>query len=493
MHPITFDASMNRFGARSPARALRLTPVGRWSSALRAVGAALSVQAVPDRPAQAWTWPDPIGSRQAARVGASSQHPGHAPTEGTWAGPAPAATVEPTAAAIPAPTSAPTPSPAAPPLLAQALPWRAAEAVHRLPDGAIDTWPVAFTGSDAVYARIWLQGLLLTLLTLGLYLPWARIACRRYLLAHTRVAGQVLDDQRSPWAMLVRQCLLLSLLGGVMLAAAGSTVMGLCAATLALAVWPMLKLEGLSQSLQRTTWARRPMAFDAGLLDIYQALGLPLAGVALLVWSWLAVAWWGHAVGWVLWGMALGVCLLAVPGWCWAWLHFRQSHLRLGPLRMRWRLGPDAISSLMLQTLGAALLVLCFNLGLAAMCLGVVLWWQAGGGTTGGAASWGVSAWLAGLLLTSVLLALGLVWPQAHARAHKLVWNRTGNRHVRVRCRLRVPAIVRMQRRHGLLLLMTLGLYWPWAEIQARRMRLNATVLQARVGVTALTAHWPVK
>ncbi|MDI1349867.1 DUF898 family protein [Aquabacterium sp.] len=369
-------------------------------------------------------------------------------------------------------------------MLTQAVPWRAAEALPRLPNGAIDTWPVAFTGADAAYARLWFQGLLLTLLTLGAYLPWARIACRRYLLQHTRVAGQPLDDHRSPWAMLVRQCLLLSLLGGVVLAAVGSVVMGLAAATLALAVWPMLKLLGLSQCLQRTTWARRPMAFEAGLLDVYQALGWPLVGVALLVWSWLAVDWWGHAVGWVLWGMALGGCLLAVPGWCWAWLHFRQSHLRLGPLRVRWRLGPDAISSLMLQALGATLLLLVFNLGLASICLAGLLWWQATG----------VPAWaLAALLAASVGVSLGLVWPQAHARGHKLVWNRTGNRHVRVRCRLRVPAIVRMQRRHGLLLLLTLGLYWPWAQIQARRVRLNATVLQTRVGVAVLAAHWPVK
>lgn len=382
-------------------------------------------------------------------------------------------------------------------MLTQAVPWRAAEALPRLPNGAIDTWPVAFTGTDAAYARLWFQGLLWTLLTLGGYLPWARIACRRYLLQHTQVAGQPLDDLRSPRAMLLRQCLLLSLLGGVLLAAAGSLVLGLAAATLALAVWPMMKLMCLSQCLQRTTWARRPMAFDAGVLDIYQALGWPLAGVVLLVWSWLAVAWVGHAVGWVLWGMALGGCLLAVPGWCWAWLHFRQSHLRLGPLRVRWRLAPDVIASLMLQTLGTALLWLVFNLGLASMCLGALLWWQAalgpGPGTAVGQPA-GLPAWaLAVLLAASVGGTLALVWPQAHARAHKLVWNRTGNRHVRVRCRLRVPAIVRMQRRHGLLLLLTLGLYWPWAEIQARRARLNATVLQARVGVAALAAHWPVK
>ena len=97
------------------------------------------------------------------------------------------------------------------------------------------------------------------------------------------------------------------------------------------------------------------------------------------------------------------------------------------------------------------------------------------------------------VLVTGRVHGVPVVFLARHARGHKLVWNRTGNRHVRVRCRLRVPAIVRMQRRHGLLLLLTLGLYWPWAQIQARRVRLNATVLQTRVGVAVLAAHWPVK
>lgn len=452
---------MNSSGARFPARALRLTPVGRWSSALRAAGAALSVQAVPNRPAQAWTWPDPIGSRRDAGAGASSERPGRG-SEGEL-------------------------DAVAPPLAEASA--RAGAALPRLPGGAIDTWPVAFTGADGEYARLWFQGALLTLLTLGFYLPWARIACRRYLLRHTRVAGQALDDHRSPWTLLVRQCLVVGLLGGVALAGLGSGTLGWAAATLGLAVWPMLKLLALSQGLQGTTWARRPMAFDAGLLDVYQAVASPLACVALLVWSWMAVAWWGHAAGWVLWGMALGGSLLALPGWCWAWLRFRQTHVRLGPLRMRWRLGADAISGVMLQALAAVLLLLAFNLGLASMCVGGALWWR-----SAAAQAVGVSdGLLTSLCVACLAVSLAWVWPQAHARTHKLVWNRTGNRHVRVRCRLRVSAIARMQRRHGLLLLLTLGLYWPWAQIQAHRMRLNATVLQARVGLATLTAQWPVK
>jgi hypothetical protein len=63
--------------------------------------------------------------------------------------------------------------------------------------------------------------------------------------------------------------------------------------------------------------------------------------------------------------------------------------------------------------------------------------------------------WLPPLLAACVLLALGAVLPEAGARAHELVWNQTGNRHLRVRCRLPLAAHVRMRGRHGLLLLLS--------------------------------------
>lgn len=357
----------------------------------------------------------------------------------------------------------------------------------RLPDGAVDTWPVTFTASESAYARIWLRGLLLTLLSAGLYLPWARIACQRYLLQHTRVAGRALDDLRSPWPLLVRQGLAMSLLGGVMLAGGGSLTLGLLTASLALAVWPMLQWMGLTQRIQRVTWAKRRLGFDAQVREIYRVLGLPLGGLVALVWLWWLVTRLGSAMGWLLWGMALGLCLLAVPFWLWRWWQFRQTHILLGALRLQWRLGPQEVFEWLLQALGSLLLGLALALGLAALLLGGLMWAGVGAGL-GGVLPW--------LLACGLLAAWVLAWavlPEAAARAHLLVWGQTGNAHLRVRCNLSVAAHARMRLRHGCLLLVTLGLYWPWAEVQARRLRMNATVVQSRVSLSALAARWPVK
>ena len=81
-------------------------------------------------------------------------------------------------------------------------------------DPAVDAVPVvpaippddneafAFTGRAADYFRIWVVNLLLVLLTLGLWSPWAKVRKRRYFYGHTWVAGANFDYHGDPVAIL---------------------------------------------------------------------------------------------------------------------------------------------------------------------------------------------------------------------------------------------------------------------------------------------------
>lgn len=52
--------------------------------------------------------------------------------------------------------------------------------------------PIEFTGSGSEYFRIWIVNLLLTLVTLGIYYPWAKVRRLRYFYGNTLVAGHAL-------------------------------------------------------------------------------------------------------------------------------------------------------------------------------------------------------------------------------------------------------------------------------------------------------------
>ena len=64
------------------------------------------------------------------------------------------------------------------------------------------SYPIRFTGSAGEYFRIWIVNLFLTVLTLGIYAAWAKVRTRRYLYAHTEVAGSAFEYTANPIAIL---------------------------------------------------------------------------------------------------------------------------------------------------------------------------------------------------------------------------------------------------------------------------------------------------
>lgn len=56
-----------------------------------------------------------------------------------------------------------------------------------------------FSGTAGEYFRIWIVNLFLTVVTFGIFAAWAKVRSRRYLYAHTLLAGQPFDYMANPW------------------------------------------------------------------------------------------------------------------------------------------------------------------------------------------------------------------------------------------------------------------------------------------------------
>lgn len=70
------------------------------------------------------------------------------------------------------------------------------------PVAPVTEYPVAFTGEAGEYFRLWIVNIALTFVTLGLYLPWARVRNRQYFYGHTWVDGQNFEYRANPAALL---------------------------------------------------------------------------------------------------------------------------------------------------------------------------------------------------------------------------------------------------------------------------------------------------
>src|SRR5579862_8890456 len=71
------------------------------------------------------------------------------------------------------------------------------------PQGPRPPEQLQFTGKGGEYFGIWIVNLLLTLVTLGIYSPWAKVRKMHYFYRNTQLAGSSFDFHGSPVRILV--------------------------------------------------------------------------------------------------------------------------------------------------------------------------------------------------------------------------------------------------------------------------------------------------
>src|SRR3954471_6959698 len=62
---------------------------------------------------------------------------------------------------------------------------------------------IAFRATGGEYFGIWIVNLLLTIVTLGIYSPWAKVRRLHYFYRHTALAGSSFDFHGSPIRILI--------------------------------------------------------------------------------------------------------------------------------------------------------------------------------------------------------------------------------------------------------------------------------------------------
>lgn len=342
---------------------------------------------------------------------------------------------------------------------------------------------VQFTGSGSEYFRIWIVNLLFIMLTLGLYLPFAKARRLRYFCANTVVDGQALSFHGDAWKMFRGFVLLLLMMGAYGLAGRFSLTAGLIAFLLLCLVWPGLWRAALQFRLGNTGWRGLRFRFTGSRVGAYLAW-LPVYLPALLVM--LANAMSGSAPNaatvapsteWMLGLGMLGMVVLAP--WSLA-LSKRYQHSGYALADQQAELGVGTARFYLLALKVAALGIVM--IGLPAVLLG----WIASQ----------VFADNKAMLVTAITVGAGLgyllgfllLMPYGATLIQNLVWGNTSSDRVNFESRLRARALLLLTLKNFALMLLTLGLYRPFAVIATTRLRLQALSLQVEGDVDAWLA-----
>ena len=352
---------------------------------------------------------------------------------------------------------------------------------------------IEFTGSGSEYFRIWIVNLLLTLLTLGLYHPWAKVRTLRYFYGNTHVGAHPLDFHGDPWRMLRGFLLVGTLLVLYSFAGKVSVDAGQVALVIVALVWPALFRASLQFRLANTSWRGLRFHFGGGMAGAYKAL-LPaiVPGVLFFALSlqvpdgprpkvphWLTLAF----------PLSLLAAALLAPLLWWAMKRYQHDHYGLGPWRTQLRAGAGAFYGVFLRTAG-------INVVMPALIAGAGMLAAFAGGAGGFTGRWKDPAQARTVFgLVMVLGAVGylgfLILGRSFfaSRMQNLVWNRTKGTRVRFESRLALRSLAWLTLKNWLLTLLTLGLYWPFAAVASARMKLEAVTVFTRTDPDELVAR----
>ena len=348
---------------------------------------------------------------------------------------------------------------------------------------AVHAYPLQFTASGSEYFRIWIVNMLLIMVTLGIYLPWAKVRKLQYFYSNTLLDGHGFDFHGDP----------LKMLRGTMVAGAffivysiAGNVSGIAALLAALAficIWPLLVRASLRFRLANTSWRGLRMRFTGSVAGAYQAVMPPLALLLIP----LSIAGLYAEPGKkgllpdsleAVIGVTLLVFVLTLPYFFWRVKKYQHENYACGDLVTGFRARPGAFYMIALKTLG--IVVLGVGLGFLLGVLGGILGLRA---ARAGLFLLGLGAFAIGALFINIV-------PKAYAQARlqNLVWTQTGNRLIRFRSDLAFRSYWQLQFKNFFLIVFTLGFYWPFASVSNMRARVEAMSLHTRMDLEELAA-----
>jgi len=294
---------------------------------------------------------------------------------------------------------------------------------------------LSFSGNTSAYFRIWIVNVFLTLLTLGLYSPWAKVRRLKYLHRNTHLAGGSFDYHANPVAILKGRLIAFALLLCSALLYRFDFLLGFLFAGVFLLIFPWMLVRSRMFNLHNTSY--RNLRF--GFAPVYgKAYKIIVGGALLSV-------------------LTLGFAVPAVRYWR---ARMQVNHSRFGSLGMRLH---DSVS-------GGRFYGIYFKAALAifagsfviGFCIGFYVAYVAA--VSGQEASPPQS--LIQLLSTPIYLAVFLVMNDALDRL--VIGGIRAGRHS-LHCGWQLPRLLWLRLSNLAAIALSLGLLIPWATIRMRR------------------------
>lgn len=290
---------------------------------------------------------------------------------------------------------------------------------------------LCFTGAGREFFGIWIANLLLTLVTFGLYYPWARVRVKRFFYERTLLDDESFDYLADPkkifrsYVIVVLFVVAVSFLETVYPIASMVAWIGVVAAA------PWLIVKALRFNARNSAYRGIRFRFDGEVKESY---------IVFLL-------------GPVLSALSLG---LAFPYFLYRQIRYVVSGHAIGGERIDMEASVKAFYKVCAVAVGLGLL------GYGALASGIV--WSVLGGPSDMAVIFGV-------LVGAPLLLVAFSYYRASL--FNLQWSATVFRRARFRSSVPVRAFLKLALKNAFLILITFGLYYPVARVRVASLLLS--------------------
>ena len=137
-----------------------------------------------------------------------------------------------------------------------------------------------FAGREGEYFRIWIVNLLLTIVTLGIYSPWAKVRNTQYIYGHTSVAGSSFAYLANPLTILKGRLIAVAAFVVYSLTAELMPILGIVLALAFLFVIPWIITRSIRFNMRMTGWRNLRFGFDGSMKG---------AAVAFIFWPFVGI------------------------------------------------------------------------------------------------------------------------------------------------------------------------------------------------------------
>lgn len=311
-----------------------------------------------------------------------------------------------------------------------------------------------FYGTGSEYFRIWIVNLLLTIITLGIYSPWAKVRRLRYFYGNTELNDESFDFTANPKRILIGRLIAIGVYLVISVLGEFSPVIAAVGGLLIMALFPWLVRSTLRFRARNSQYKNVRFAFVGSLLAAYVLFGLVIfANLLITGVGYVAVN--AQMVGTGVGIFLIGFALLAPFAWR-LFKSYQFDNTQFGEMAFEWHASMLDVYKAVLIPIGIAILI---SIGGVIMTgLGAVI-----------GSDFGVVAVLA---VIGMYLMMLLIVPFTQACLHKVVWdNLTIGESEFVLNEFSIFRFAFIQFTNFLLIGLTLGLFTPWAAVRLHRYK----------------------